>query len=77
MQIRKAFETLPEDQLFIVPAEGQVDNDMLFGDGADAVPVYNMQMTKVYDRQSAINAIDESNDQLLNSNSSYDGSNRS
>ncbi len=58
-QIRYAFEHLPDDQLFLVPANAQVDNDLLFGTGANATPVYNMLMLKVWDRQSAVNAVNE------------------
>lgn len=59
VQIRKAFEYLPEDQLFVVPPSAQVDNITLFGEGALAKPVYEIYLFKTYDRQSAINAIDE------------------
>jgi hypothetical protein len=58
-QIRKAFATLPEDQLFVVPSRDQVDNDTLFGSGSMTKPTYNMFIFKVWDRQSAINAVDE------------------
>jgi hypothetical protein len=59
MQIRSAFEYLPEAQLFLVPPSAQVDNDTLFGAGSLQMPVYNMYIFKTYDRQSAVNAINE------------------
>ncbi len=58
-QIRKAFATLPEDQLFVVPAKEQVNNDTLFCSGSMTKPTYDMFIFKVWDRQSAINAVDE------------------
>lgn len=58
-QIRYAFATMPEDQLFLVPPDAQVDNDTLFGAGANGSPVYEITLFKTWDRQSAINAIDE------------------
>jgi rubrerythrin len=58
-QIRTAFATLPEDQLFLVPKDSQVDNDTLFGSGSMSKPTYDMYIFKVWDRQSAINAVDE------------------
>lgn len=58
-QIRQAFATLPEDQLFVVPPAAQVDNDTLFGAGSMKKPTYDMFIFKVWDRQSAINAVDE------------------
>jgi hypothetical protein len=59
IQIRTAFETLPEDELFLVPPSAQVDNDTLFGAGSMVKPVYEIYLFKTYDRQSTINAIDE------------------
>lgn len=58
-QIRRAFETMPEEELFIGPTPVQVSNDTLFGQGSMTKPTYDMFVFKVYDRQSAINAIDE------------------
>jgi hypothetical protein len=58
-QIRTAFQTLPEDQLFIVPPADQVNNDTLFGEGSMTKPTYDMFVFKVWDRQSAVNAVDE------------------
>lgn len=58
-QIRTAFATLPEDQLFVVPPTAQVDNDTLFGDGSLSRPIYDIYLFKTWDRQSTINAIDE------------------
>lgn len=58
-QIRMAFESLPDDQLFVVPPSSQVNNDTLFGDGSMTKPTYDMFIFKVYDRLSAINAVDE------------------
>jgi Ferritin-like len=58
-QIREAFRTLPDDQLFLVPPDYQVDNDTLFGSGSMSKPTYDMYIFKVWDRQSAINAVDE------------------
>lgn len=59
IQIRTAFETLPEDQLFLVPPSAQVDNNTLFGEGGLAKPVYEIYLFKTYDRQTAVNAINE------------------
>ncbi|MFN8393957.1 MAG: ferritin-like protein [Bacteroidia bacterium] len=58
-QIRLAFEFLPDDQLFVVPPASQVNNDTLFGDGSMTKPTYDMFIFKVYDRLSAMNAVDE------------------
>lgn len=58
-QIREAFRTLPDDQLFLVSPDFQVDNDTLFGAGSLVKPVYEVYIFKVWDRQSAVNAIDE------------------
>ncbi len=57
--IRTAFKKIPQESLFIVPPDSQVDNDKLFGSGASARQIYNMKVFKVWDRVSAVNAVNE------------------
>lgn len=59
IQIRTAFETFPESELFIVPPDAQADQDTVFGPGSNGTVIYNMLLFKTYDRQSAVNAINE------------------
>ena len=54
--IREAFETLPEDALFIGPPEAQVDNESLHGE--PVVRAYDVILFKVVDRETALKAVD-------------------